>query len=173
MEGNYLKLTNGVEQAICILVLLATQENNKPLASDVISEKLEVSPSYMKKIIRKLVVGNIVNSVSGTNGGVSLAKELEDINLLKVIEAMEGPISMFPNTGLIQKAFQGGIYTEKGETLIKNLFGQADVLLKEYFSNITAADMIENNFGTTNAPKLDWNNVSLSEYLKSKQGDEN
>ncbi|MCB5239587.1 Rrf2 family transcriptional regulator [Niallia alba] len=168
-----MKLTNGVEQAICILVLLATQENNKPLASDVISEKLEVSPSYMKKIMRKLVVGNIVSSVSGTNGGVSLAKELNDISLLDVIEAMEGPISMFPNTGLIQKAFKGGIYTDIGESLIQNLFGQADALLKDYFSKITAADMIKENFGNINAPKLDWNNVTLSEFLKNKQGDEN
>src|SRR5690606_39915246 len=94
-----MQLTKKVEQAICIIVLLATQESSAPLASDEISRRLGVSPSYMKKITRKLVVQGVVVSVPGNNGGISLAKAATDITLLDVIEAMEGPIRMYPDTG--------------------------------------------------------------------------
>jgi Rrf2 family transcriptional regulator, iron-sulfur cluster assembly transcription factor len=168
-----MKLTTGVEQAICILVLLATQESNSPLASDEISKKLEVSPSYMKKITRKLVVKNIINSVPGTKGGISLAKSLDHISMLDIIEAMEGPIDIFPDSGLISKAFQEGLYAKKGEDLLRDLFHQADDLLKEYFSKITAADMLKANFGTLNLPRIDWNKGSLSEFTNQKSGEKN
>lgn len=166
-----MKLTNGVEQAICILVLLATQEGNAPLATDEISKKLEVSPSYMKKITRKLVVKKLITSVPGTKGGISLAKNLEEINLLEVIEAMEGPIKMFPDAGLITKVFKDGLYAEKGENHLKQVFYQGDELLSEYFSKITTADLLKEIFGTVNIPKLDWNKVSLSEFLQQKAGE--
>lgn len=164
-------LTKGVEQAICIIVLLATQENNAPLATDEISKRLEVSPSYMKKIMRKLVVKKLVTSVPGTNGGISLAKDLEEINMLEVIEAMEGQISIFPDSGLIVKAFNNGEYAQKGENLLRQVFKQADGLLIDYFSNITAADLLKENFGTAELPTRDWNKTSLSEFFQQKQGE--
>lgn len=165
-------LTKGVEQAICIIVLLATQESNSPLASDEISKKLDVSPSYMKKILRKLVVKNLVSSVSGTKGGVSLAKSLEEINMLDIIEAMEGPIRMFPDSGLITKAFHNGQFAQTGEELLRQVFKQADELLIEYFSTMTAADLLKGTFGTTPLPALDWNKTSISEFIQQKQGEE-
>ncbi|WP_121612430.1 RrF2 family transcriptional regulator [Mesobacillus foraminis] len=164
-------LTKGVEQAICIIVLLATQESNAPLASDEISRRLEVSPSYMKKIMRKLVVKKLVTSVPGTNGGISLAKDLEDINMLEVIEAMEGPIAIFPDSGLIRKAFENGPHVQKGESLLRQVFRQADGLLIDYFSNITAADLLKESLGTNELPLLDWNTTSLGDYLNQKSGE--
>ncbi|MBT2757704.1 RrF2 family transcriptional regulator [Mesobacillus foraminis] len=164
-------LTKGVEQAICIIVLLATQESNAPLASDEISRRLEVSPSYMKKIMRKLVVKKLVTSVPGTNGGISLAKDLEDIHMLEVIEAMEGPIAIFPDSGLIRKAFENGPHVQKGESLLRQVFRQADGLLIDYFSNITAADLLKESLGTNELPLLDWNKTSLGDYLNQKSGE--
>ncbi|EUJ19060.1 RrF2 family transcriptional regulator [Listeria aquatica] len=69
-----MKLTRSLEQAVCIITLLSTQDSTVPLASDVISKRLQVSSSYLKKIMRKLVVKDIIRSVSGNNGGFSLAK---------------------------------------------------------------------------------------------------
>ncbi|EUJ43831.1 RrF2 family transcriptional regulator [Listeria rocourtiae] len=117
-----MKLTKGVEQAICIIVLLSTQDNHNPLASDTISEHLQVSPSYLKKIMRKLVVQNIIRSVPGNNGGFSLAKSPEEITLLEVVESMEGPISIYPDTGLINKVFRDGKHTSKGEAVLQDVF---------------------------------------------------
>lgn len=166
-----MQLTKGVEQAVCIIVLLATQESTAPLASDEISKKLAVSPSYMKKIIRKLVVQGIAVSVPGNNGGVSLAKPVADITMLDVIEAMEGPIQMYPDSGLISLAFHDGKYAEKGEELLRNVFAQGDRLLVEYFSRVTAADLLKEGLGTSNLPTLNWNRETLSDVINNGQDD--
>lgn len=79
-----MKLTSGVEQAICIIVLLSTQDSSAPLASDLIRKRLDVSPSYLKKITRKLIVKGLITSVSGNNGGITLAKRPEEISALEI-----------------------------------------------------------------------------------------
>ncbi|WP_142828615.1 RrF2 family transcriptional regulator [Planococcus soli] len=167
-----MQLTKGVEQALCIIVLLATQESSAPLASDEISKRLGVSPSYMKKIIRKLVVQGIAVSVSGNNGGVSLAKPAADITMLDVIEAMEGPIQMYPDTGLIGLAFHDKQYTEKGQKLLRSVFSQGDRLLIEYFSKVTAADLLKEGLGTSNLPTLNWNRETLSDVIDKERDDD-
>lgn len=173
-EGEVLimQLTKGVEQAVCIIVLLATQESSAPLASDEISKRLGVSPSYMKKIIRKLVVQGIAVSVSGNNGGVSLAKPTAEITLLDVIEAMEGPIQLYPDSGLISLAFQDGKYAQKGQELLRKVFSQGDRLLIEYFSNVTAADLLKEGLGMSNVPTLNWNRETLSDVLDKERNDD-
>lgn len=167
-----MQLTKGVEQALCIIVLLATQESTAPLASDEISKRLGVSPSYMKKIIRKLVVQGIAVSVSGNNGGVSLAKPATNITMLDVIEAMEGPIQMYPDTGLIGLAFHDKQYTEKGQELLRSVFSQGDRLLIEYFSKVTAADLLKEGLGTSNLPTLNWNRETLSDVIDKERNDD-
>lgn len=164
-----MQLTKGVEQAICIIVLLATQESSAPLASDEISKRLAVSPSYMKKITRKLVVQGIAVSVPGNNGGVSLAKPATDITMLDVIEAMEGSIQLYPDTGLIRLAFQDGEYAQRGQEILRNVFSQADRVLIEYLSKVTAADLLKEGLGMTNLPILNWNQESLSDVLNKEQ----
>lgn len=168
-----MRLTKAVEQAACIIILLATQDNNEPLSTDEISHRLEVSPSYLKKITRKLVVKRIIISVSGNRGGISLARDLDDISLLDVIEAVEGPISIFQDTGLIDFVFEGGKYTEKGSDLLKNVFAKSDDLLVQYFSSVTVADLLQEVFDTSELPTLNWNRTSLTKYLQNERCDEN
>ncbi|AOH56711.1 Rrf2 family transcriptional regulator [Peribacillus muralis] len=166
-----MQLTKGVEQAICIIVILSTQDKKVPLSSNEISRRLEVSPSYLKKIIRKLVVKQIITSVPGNNGGLSLAKRVDEIKNIEIIEAMEGPISMFPDTGLIEKAFKDGEYAEKGVDVLRRMFTQADELLMEFFSSQTVADLLKESFGTNELPTLNWNSESLCEFRSEKTGE--
>ncbi|HLQ73644.1 MAG TPA: Rrf2 family transcriptional regulator [Bacillota bacterium] len=168
-----MKLKKAVEQAACILILLATQDHQIPLSTDEISDRLEVSPSYLKKITRRLVVKDIITSVSGNKGGISLAKDLNEISVLDVIEAVEGPIEMFKDTGLINFVFEGGKFTEKGNNILHHLFHHADKLLIDYFSTVTLADLMDEVFDSSSIPKINWNDMSLSEFLQQGKGENN
>lgn len=163
-----MKLTSGVEQATCIIVLLATQDSRSPLASDHISARLDVSPSYLKKIMRKLVVKGLVISVPGNNGGFSLAKSPEQITGLEIIEAMEGEISIFSDNGLLTKAFEDGIHASQGVEVLNNIFKGANDVLKDYFSKFTVADLLKKSMSLSELPSLDWNNTSLKDFLKKE-----
>ncbi|MBC2327439.1 RrF2 family transcriptional regulator [Listeria booriae] len=163
-----MQLTKGVEQAICIIVLLSTQDNHNPLASDTISEHLQVSPSYLKKIMRKLVVQNIIRSVPGNNGGFSLAKSPEQITLLEVVESMEGEISIYPDTGLINKVFRDGVHTSKGEAVLHDVFNGANSLLRDYLVKQTAADLLKRTMEQSEIPVLNWNITNTSNQNKKE-----
>ena len=65
-----MKVKNSVEQAICLLIIIAHSNDEKPLKSYNISDSLGVSDSYLKKIIRQLVVAGLITSEAGKKGGV-------------------------------------------------------------------------------------------------------
>lgn len=153
-----MKLSKSLDQAICIITLLATQDTKEPLAVDIISKKLNISHSYTQKITRKLSIAGIINSVSGKNGGISLAKELKEITMLHVINAVEGELSIYPDSGLIRNSFEGSEHVKKGEELLMNVFNQADKILNDYFSNITAEHLFNESF-ENNIPVLNWKNT--------------
>jgi Rrf2 family protein len=59
-----------------------------------ISDRQNVPPSFLSKIFQNLARAGIVSSSRGAGGGFSLTKAPEDINLLEVLEAIEGRIEM-------------------------------------------------------------------------------
>lgn len=49
---------------------------------------------YLAKIIQKLAQAGIVTTHRGVGGGITLARAPEEITLLDVIEAIEGPVAL-------------------------------------------------------------------------------
>lgn len=59
-----------------------------------IAESMKVPLRFALKLLGKLNKQGITCSFRGKEGGYSLARTPEDINLLDVIEAIEGPLSI-------------------------------------------------------------------------------
>ena len=55
-----MKLNKSFEQAVYVLTMLALQENHTPVKSHVLSDILEVSDSYLKKILVKLTRAGLI-----------------------------------------------------------------------------------------------------------------
>jgi Rrf2 family protein len=158
LGGVILKLTKGFEQAACIIVLLATQDPDIPLSSLEINRRLKGSPTYLRKIMRKLVVSKLINSVSGNNGGFTLAVKVENINLLQVVEALEGPTETFLDTGLFSQVFKGlDLAVDQGTTVLKNAFAKADSLWREYLQTQSVYHLIKEALGEETIAVYDWN----------------
>lgn len=56
-----------------------------------ISEKTDISFHYLTKVLQTLAGDKIVTSLRGSKGGVRLARPPEEITLLDVVRAFEGP----------------------------------------------------------------------------------
>lgn len=122
-----MKLTNATEKACAVVAILATQKDNRPIPSSVIVERLHISDSYTKKLLRKLVVGNVISSVPGNSGGFSLRRNLNEINMLEIVEAIEGKVVTYPGYGTLKHAFsEFPEQIEHGESVMKNVFLEAD-----------------------------------------------
>jgi Rrf2 family protein len=84
----------GVEYALhCLLWLTGPLE--QPPSSRDLAEMQGVSPAFMKKIFPKLEKAGIVEASGGIRGGYRLARSPEQISVLDVVDAVEGPKSLF------------------------------------------------------------------------------
>jgi Rrf2 family protein len=63
----------------------------KPVLVKVIAEACEMPAAYLAKIINQLARRRLVNTQRGVGGGVSLARQPQDINLLELCVALEDP----------------------------------------------------------------------------------
>lgn len=161
-----MKLTKGFEQAACIIILLATQDPNFPLSAEEIHMRIKGSPTYLRKIIRKLVVSKLVNSVSGNNGGFTLAISAKKINLLQIVEALEGPINTFPDTGFINHVFKEfGPLAGNGTAILKNAFSNADALWRDSLRSQTVYGLISEVVGESTISLYNWNQPSEKKEL--------
>jgi Rrf2 family protein len=90
-----MKLSDGVEQAIhCVGVLCGLPEDSV-LSAAALAEFHGVSVSYLLKHMQALSGAGIVSTVPGPKGGYRLAKKPEEITLLAIVLAVEGPAPAF------------------------------------------------------------------------------
>jgi Rrf2 family protein len=61
--------------------------------ADEIAAEMEIPRSYLPQLLAELVRSGLVVSVAGRHGGYSLARPPQEVSLLEVIEAVEGPIA--------------------------------------------------------------------------------
>lgn len=150
-------MKTGVEQAACILAMISTQEEHKLVSSDVISSKLKVSSSYLKKMLRKLVVHERIVSVPGNQGGIRLTRPPQDITIYDVFVAIEEDTPFIELNGLIPLAFPDSEVAPEGEALLNDIFAEAQ---ENYFSTlkkVTVADVLKQIIGTDQFRIIDWN----------------
>lgn len=151
-----MKLTNATEKALAVVAMLSTQEDSKPIPSSVIVERLHISDSYTKKLLRKLVVGNVITSVPGNSGGFSLNRDLREINILEIVEAIEGTVVTYPGYGTLEHAFtEFPEQIEHGEHVIKDVFAKADKLWRDELQAQTLDKVFLQSFGDREVV-VDW-----------------
>lgn len=100
-----MKVKPSLEQAICVLMLLAIQKREIPLHSTLISQRLGLSDSYTKKVIQHLSRAGLVRSVSGKDGGFVINREPDQITMLDVFNTIEGTDPFGVSSGLADHVF--------------------------------------------------------------------
>jgi Rrf2 family nitric oxide-sensitive transcriptional repressor len=82
-------LSQTVEYALRAMVHLAALPPDTSANSETIAAKAKVPQGYLSKILRDLVVADLVVSQRGPNGGFSLARPADRISMLDVVNAVE------------------------------------------------------------------------------------
>lgn len=86
-------ITREADYAVRCVLYLAGEEDRIANANE-ISRSMDIPRSFLAKILQRLSRRGIVTSTRGVTGGFQLAKNPERINLLEVIEAIQGPSAM-------------------------------------------------------------------------------
>ena len=89
-----MKISTKGRYGLQILIDLATHDPEKPRMLKDIAESQQISEKYISRLVIDLRRAGLIRSVRGVKGGFHLAKLPEEITLLKVLETMEGPVSV-------------------------------------------------------------------------------
>lgn len=97
-----MQITRQADYAVRAVYYLAKLGPENRAATSHIAEKQQIPPSFLAKIISQLSVAGLLHTSRGARGGVSLARPAQDITLLEVVEAIDGPILL--NDCVVDKA---------------------------------------------------------------------
>ena len=83
-------ITRASEYAILSLILLSSTK--EPMDSETLSRELNISKSFLAKILQSLAKASILKSYKGSRGGFALNKEPSTVNMLDVMSIVEGKV---------------------------------------------------------------------------------
>jgi Rrf2 family protein len=86
-----MQLTRQADYALRVVLDLAVNEDARIRH---IAQRQGVSPSYVGRISQLLGRAGVVRSLRGRLGCISLAQSPQDITMLEIIEAVDGPIRL-------------------------------------------------------------------------------
>lgn len=151
-------LTKSTEQAICIMVMLYLQDRHVFLNSKEISQRLNISPTYLKKIMRKLVVNDLVKANTGIGGGYKY-KSNKKVTLYDVYVALNDEVEIFAlKTDYVSKIFEGALAVDKRYSKYLKKVNTVNKAIKSSLEEITIENLVEDILEENSKIRLDWNN---------------
>ena len=151
-------LTKSTEQAICIMVMLYLQDRHVFLNSKEISHRLNISPTYLKKIMRKLVVNDLVKANTGIGGGYKY-KSNKKVTLYDIYVALNDEVEIFAlKTDYVSKIFEGALAVDKRYNKYLKKVNTVNKAIKSSLEDITIESLVEDILEENAKIRLDWNN---------------
>jgi len=89
------KYTKATNYALHIMAFMISQDGKENMSLQPLAKHLEMSPTYLSKILTQLVKADLIQSTPGVNGGYSLRKKREAITFFDVVQAIEGSGALF------------------------------------------------------------------------------
>ena len=89
-----MQITRQADYATRAILHLARIGKNGHVATSQVAKEQQIPPAFLVKIISQLSIAGILHTSRGARGGVRLAREPQNITLLEVVEAIDGPIQL-------------------------------------------------------------------------------
>jgi Rrf2 family iron-sulfur cluster assembly transcriptional regulator len=135
-----MRLTTKGRFAVTAMLDLAINEtqdavDNKPVTLAAISERQDISLSYLEQLFSKLRRQGLVKSVRGPGGGYNLAKAYNEISVSEIINAVDEQIDATQCGG-------NENCKDEGRCMTHDLWSALNTKILEYLAGVTLADMV-------------------------------
>lgn len=88
-----MKISRSVGYGMLAVGYVSQNDKEGPVLSSKVSKEYNIPLEYLLKIMQQLVRINILQSKRGPRGGFSLGRPINEITMLEIIEAVNGPIA--------------------------------------------------------------------------------
>lgn len=90
-----MKLTMSSEMGIHAAWFLAMEGSVSPMLSTTLASRIQVSETYLIKVLKRLVEARLLESRKGKSGGYRLKKPAANITLADIVRACEGDDDLY------------------------------------------------------------------------------
>ena len=89
-----MQITKQADYALRAMIYLAKKDIELRSSTSQIAEDQRIPPSFLAKIISQLSIAGLISTSRGARGGVKLSRSADQISVLEVVEAIDGPITI-------------------------------------------------------------------------------
>lgn len=133
-----MRITQEADYALRICAALAQAEH--PVATPQLSADLCIPPRFASKILRELMLTELVKSTRGVNGGFTLAKAADTVTLRMIIEAVDGEIAI---RHCLMCDHNCNYQKDKSKCRFHRVFEELNKILRNRLDMLTLAHMID------------------------------
>ena len=130
-----MRLTTKGRYAVTAMLDLAVHRSSDPVSLAGISQRQEISLSYLEQLFSRLRRHKLVVSIRGPGGGYKLSRNADDIYIAQIVDAVNEPLDVTNCKG------KGNC--QKGEVcLTHHLWSDLSEQIHEFLSGISLADLV-------------------------------
>jgi len=130
-----MRLTTKGRFAVTAMLDLALNEVDRPVTLAGISERQEISLSYLEQLFSRLRRNGLVKSVRGPGGGYRIAKPLDGISVSDIITAVDEQIDATQCGG-------NENCHDEHRCMTHDLWASLNVKILEYLSGVSLAELV-------------------------------
>jgi len=133
-----MRLTTKGRFAVTAMVDLALQQGSGPVTLAGISERQNISLSYLEQLFAKLRRHELVDSVRGPGGGYQINKSLDQVSVADVILAVDEPLDATQCGGKED-------CTIEGQCMTHDLWSTLNQKMLDYLGSVTLQSLVDKN----------------------------
>lgn len=130
-----MRLTTKGRFAVTALLDVALTAGEAPVSLSAVSERQEISLSYLEQLFGKLRRHGLVNSVRGPGGGYTLARPMSQITVADIVVAVDEPMDARQCEG--KEDCKGG-----QKCMTHHLWMDLNHKMFNYLSSVSLADLV-------------------------------
>ncbi len=126
------------EYALRAIFELAYRNSGRPVKIHAIAEAQAIPPRFLEAIMSDLKHAGFVGSRRGSDGGYVLTRDVQDLHVGDVLQAVQGQLSVGPGNGEKDQ----GRY-RKGDAAFSQYWRKIDDAMLSLFAGTTFGDLVE------------------------------
>jgi Rrf2 family iron-sulfur cluster assembly transcriptional regulator len=133
-----MRLTTKGRFAVTAMIDLGLRSTNGPVALAAISQRQQISLSYLEQLFGKLRRHELVESTRGPGGGYSLGRSAAEITVADIILAVDEPLDA---TGCGGKEHCMG--EDSGKCMTHDLWTALNTKMLDFLSSVTLKSLVD------------------------------
>lgn len=132
-----MQITRRADYAVRTMMDVAGLGDGATALTHEVASRQQLPAAFLAKIVLTLTQAGLLRSYRGSGGGIVLSRPADEITLLQVVEAVDGPIAVNSCVLWPAECCRGGSCSVHG------VWCEAQRLLVEHLKGVTLASLVE------------------------------